>query len=175
MRRILVIGSSGAGKSTLARRLAEHLDLPLIHLDREYWRPGWLEPPRAEWRRRVAELAARPEWVMDGNFSSTWDIRFPRAEAVVWLDVPRLVCLASVVRRVLRNWGRTRPDLAPDCPERFDWSFMKWIWRYPRDVRPKTQRALEGLRPDQRVLVLRSRAEFPALVADLEPRSERGG
>ena len=102
MCRILVIGSPGAGKSVLARRLAERFDLPLIHLDREYFSPGWVEMRRALWRARVAELVRRPEWVMDGNYSSTFDLRVPRAEAVVWLDLPRLTCLARVIRRVLR-------------------------------------------------------------------------
>ncbi|MBF9232580.1 P-loop NTPase family protein [Microvirga alba] len=167
MRRILVIGSPGAGKSTLARRLAERLDLPLIHLDREYFGPGWTMPPRPEWRERVEALVARPEWVMDGNYASTFDLRVPRATEIVWLDLPRWRCLASVTWRVTRNYGRVRADLGPDCTERFDWSFMRWIWAYPNRMRPKTARMLQNLRPDQRLHVLRSRALIPAFEAEL--------
>jgi len=167
MRRILVIGSPGAGKSTLARRLAERLDLPLTHLDREYFGPGWSMPSRDEWRERVKALAARPEWVMDGNYASTFDIRVPRATDIVWLDIPRWRCLLSVAWRVVRNQGRTRDDLGPDCIERFDGSFMRWIWSYPGKMRPKTARMLERCRPDQRVYILRSRSHIPALEAEL--------
>ena len=81
MQRILVIGSPGAGKSTLASRIAGRLGLPLIHLDREYFGPGWAVPSKAEWRERVRALAARRSWVMDGNYASTFDIRVPRATA----------------------------------------------------------------------------------------------
>jgi adenylate kinase family enzyme len=172
MRRILVIGCPGAGKSTLARRLAERLGLPLVHLDREYFGPGWVEPPRALWRQRVADLADRPAWVMDGQYSSTFDLRVPRAQAVVWLDIPRWLCLARVIRRVVRHYGTTRPDLGPGCVERFDWSFMRWIWSYPNRMRPKTARMLERLRPDQRVYVLRSRSDIPALEAALSTLKE---
>ncbi|WP_262296941.1 hypothetical protein [Microvirga sesbaniae] len=167
MQRILVIGSPGAGKSTLASRLAGRLDLPLIHLDREYFGPGWTVPDRAEWRERVKTLAARPAWVMDGNYASTFDIRVPRATAIVWLDLPRWRCASSVLWRVARNYGRSRTDLGDAGPERFDWSFMRWIWSYPRRMRPKTARMLERLRPDQQVYVLRSRSEIPALEATL--------
>src|SRR3712207_2565306 len=118
MQRILVIGSPGAGKSTLASRIAGRLDLPLIHLDREYFGPGWTTPSKAGWREKAAELAARPGWVMDGNYASTFDLRVPRATAIVWLDLPRWRCLVGVLRRVAKNYGRVRPDLGPDCVER---------------------------------------------------------
>jgi adenylate kinase family enzyme len=163
MDRILVIGSSGAGKSMLARRLAHRLDLPLIHLDREFFGPAWEEPSRPEWRQRVSKLAAHPRWVMDGNYRSTFDLRIPRATAIVWLDLPRWRCLANVVWRVLRHYGRTRPDIAPGSVERFNWPFMVWIWNYPRRVRPDTIRMLKRRPPSQKVFVLRSWAEIPAL------------
>lgn len=167
MQRILVIGSPGAGKSTLARRLSERLNLPLIHLDREYFGPGWAVPSRPEWRERVRALVARPEWVMEGNYASTFDIRVPRATAIVWLDLPRWQCLWSVAWRVLRHHGRTRPDLGPDCVEKFDWSFMRWIWSYPARMKPKTARMLERVRPDQSVHILTARSQIPALEANL--------
>ena len=53
MQRVLVIGCAGAGKSTLARQLSVALNLPLIGLDRAYWRSGWVEPPPQEWRAIV--------------------------------------------------------------------------------------------------------------------------
>jgi adenylate kinase family enzyme len=172
MQRILVIGSPGAGKSTLASRLAARLGLPLIHLDREYFGPGWTTPPKAEWRDKVKALAARPAWIMDGNYASTFDIRVPRATVIVWLDLPRWQCALSVLGRVARNYGRPRPDLGTAGPERFDWSFMRWIWTYPVKMRPKTIRMLRRLRPDQSVYVLRSRSDIPALEAELSTLRE---
>jgi adenylate kinase family enzyme len=136
--RILVIGCSGAGKSTLAKAIAERHGLPLIHLDRCYWRPGWVAPSEAEWAAEVDRLIAQPEWVMDGNFSSTMPRRAERADVIVFLDLPRWLCLLRVLRRVVLGYGRARADVAPGCPERFDWAFMKWIWNYPKRARPKT-------------------------------------
>ncbi|MFI7214593.1 hypothetical protein [Micromonospora maritima] len=115
MRRILVVGSSGAGKSTLAGELARRLDLPLIHLDRHYWRPGWTAPDPVEFRAEVAALAARPAWVMDGNYAGTLDLRLPRADALVLCDPSRVRCLTRVLRR--RWLHRAMPGAAgPDRP-----------------------------------------------------------
>ena len=64
----MIVGAGGAGKSRLAREMAELLDLPIIHLDRHFWNPGWVEPDRKGWRRKVVELSSRDAWVMDGNY-----------------------------------------------------------------------------------------------------------
>src|SRR5919197_1480126 len=107
-RRILVVGCSGACKTTLACRLAAALALPVVHLDLHYWRPGWQQPDRGEWRSQVAALAAVPEWVMDGNYSSTYDLRMPRADTLIWLDYRRATCLRRAFWRTLRGYGRAR-------------------------------------------------------------------
>jgi adenylate kinase family enzyme len=164
MRRILVWGAPGTGKSTLARAIGARLGLPVIHLDAEYWRPGWVEPSKEEWLAQVAVLAARDAWVMDGDYSSSWDLRLPRAEAVVWLDLPRRLYLPRTLWRSFANRGRVRPDIGRDCPERFDWEFLKWTWGYPVRKRGKTIATLDCIRTEKRVVVLRSPAEILAFI-----------
>lgn len=137
MRRVLVIGISGAGKSTFSRRLAERTGLPLIHLDREFWRPGWIVTPRPEWRAKVAELVERDTWIMDGNYGGSLDLRLPRADTVIWFDYPTLRCLRRVVWRIATTYGRVRPDLAPGCPEQVDLEFLRFVWDFNRKSRPQ--------------------------------------
>jgi adenylate kinase family enzyme len=146
MQRILVIGSSGTGKSTLARVMGPKLGLPVIHLDQEYWQPGWVAPETADWQARVTRLAARDAWIMDGNYSGTFDIRVPRAQAILWLDLPRRIYFPRAVWRIAKSYGRERPDLAPGCPEQIDLSFLfKWVWTYPTRSRPRTLALRESL------------------------------
>jgi adenylate kinase family enzyme len=156
MQRILVIGSGGSGKSTVAKEIASRLDLPLIHLDALYWQPGWRAAETSEWERVVRELTAAPCWVMDGNYGGTLDVRLPRCDTVVFLDLPRVVCLWRVLKRRLEFHRRSRPDVAPGCPERLSWEFVNWIWTYPKRRRPGILRRLAGLRADQRAIVLSS-------------------
>jgi adenylate kinase family enzyme len=130
MRNILLIGSGGAGKSTLARDIAKRLDLPLIHLDALYWKPGWVETSPDEWRDTVASLLQREAWVMDGNFGGTLDQRLAACDTVIFLDLPPMVCLWRVIKRRMRYRGESRPDMRPGCPERLDVDFVLWIASY---------------------------------------------
>jgi adenylate kinase family enzyme len=173
-RRVLVIGSGGAGKSTLAARLGARLGLPVVHLDALYWRPGWVPTPPDEWRRRVATLAAGEAWVMDGNYGGTLDLRLVACDAVVFLDLPRLVCVWRVVRRWLRYAGRPRPDMAPGCPERLTGEFLAWVWTYPHRRRPEVLRRLAALPADRRVVVLRSRADVARFLRALPTAAPDG-
>ncbi len=134
-RRILVLGNSGSGKSTLARQVGAGLGLPVVHLDALYWQAGWVEPTRGEWAETVAAAVADDAWVMDGDYGGTAEARLARADAVVLLDLPRPLCLWRVLVRRVRHHGRTRPDMADGCPERINWGFLVWIWRYPRRSR----------------------------------------
>ncbi|HEX8454049.1 MAG TPA: DNA topology modulation protein [Longimicrobium sp.] len=173
MRRVIVIGSGGAGKSTLARRLGEATGLPVHHLDVLYWKPGWVPTPDAEWDATIAGLAARPAWIMDGNYGRTMDQRLAACDTVVFMDLPRTVCLARVLRRWLRFRGRARPDLDPGCPEQMTWEFARWVWRYPRDRRPGVLRRLAALGPDKRVVHLRSRREADRFLAGVQASGGR--
>ncbi len=172
VRRVLVIGSGGAGKSTVAARIAERMGLPLVHLDACYWRAGWVETPADEWAAAVARLAAGEAWVMDGNYGGTLDLRLAACDTVIFLDLPRLVCLASVVRRWWRFRGRTRPDLTPGCPEQLTWEFVWWIWTYPRRRRPGILARLRALDASKRVLIVRTRREASGVAERLA--RERG-
>jgi adenylate kinase family enzyme len=136
MRRVLVVGCAGAGKTTFARRLGDKLKLPVVHLDFRFWRPDCQAPEHETWREQVVALAAQPEWIMDGNYSSTYDIRMPRADSLVWLDYPRRVCMRRVVLRMIKGYGRTRPDLPSNCPERLNLEFLRFVWSFPRAHRP---------------------------------------
>lgn len=156
MRRVLVIGPGGAGKSTLARQMGDALGLPIVHLDAEYWQPGWVELPKADWAAQVERLLAEDAWILDGNFGGTLDQRLAAADTVVFLDLPPLVCLFRVVQRWVRYHGQARPDMTPGCAERLDLRFLWWIasyrWQHRRRVLARLRAA-----PHVRVAHLRSR------------------
>lgn len=156
MKKVLVIGSGGAGKSVFAKRLGALLQLEVLHLDKFYWRPGWVETPKTEWLQIVETLLRAEAWIMDGNYSGTLDLRLDSCDTVIFLDMPRLLCLRRVLRRAISYRDTQRPDMSEGCPERVSLEFISWVWNYSRRTRPKVMARLEKISTSKRVVRLRS-------------------
>lgn len=156
MQRVAIVGPGGAGKSTLAVEVGRRTGLPVIHLDRLFWKPGWTEPPRDEWAVAQRQALQGDHWIVDGNYGGTFELRFERADTIIVLALPRWQCVLRAFTRSARNHGRAVQ--ADGCPERFDLGFYKWIWRYPADSRPRLDRAIDAVLATTTVVELRSSA-----------------
>lgn len=159
MERIMIIGCGGSGKSTLARALGEKTGLPVVHLDQIWWSPGnWQHLSREEFDRLLLAEAEKPRWILDGNFNRTLELRLEKCDTVIYLDRNRAACLVSWLGRVVKNWGRARPDMAEGCAEWFDPEMARWIWRFNRDNRKRYYGLLNGLK-GKRVYILKNRRQ----------------
>lgn len=101
VRRIAILGCPGSGKTTLAKQLRTVTRFPLYHLDDEYWGPDWSRPSNEAWRSRQVELTAGPQWLIEGNYFDTAELRTAHADLVVILDASSLSCLW---RLLWRSW-----------------------------------------------------------------------
>ena len=173
MRRVLVIGSGGAGKSTLALRVGEITGLPVIHLDRLYWGPGWAVPDREAWLRRLKDAMSADDWILDGNYSATLEIRLAASDTVLFLDFPPHVCIWRAVKRYLRYRGKARPDMAPGCDERLTLGFLHWIWTFRARQRDRLRRTVATRAGDANVIVFQSQKKIDRYVEKLA--AERAG
>jgi adenylate kinase family enzyme len=157
MERVAVVGSGGAGKTTFATELGRRTGLPVLHLDRFYWRPGWVVPDEAEWAMTQSELVERPEWIIDGNYGTQFDLRFAQADTVIVLAPPRRVCVYRALKRMVVNWHRDVQ--APGCREHFDFEFLRWLWGYQTNSRPQLDAALARHRDSIEVIELTTRRD----------------
>ncbi|WP_205926325.1 MULTISPECIES: AAA family ATPase [unclassified Rhizobium] len=163
--RILVMGCSGGGKSTLSQKIAARFDLTYISVDRDIlWLPGWVQRDKTEQRSLILSMIEGERWVMDGTNPSTFDIRLPRTDFVIWVRMPRLLCIWGAVSRWLKWIGRTRPEMAPGCKEKIDWEFLRFIWTFEEKFTPRVVAALVEHGPDVPVLQLKSRGEMRQLL-----------
>ena len=116
--RINVVGTTGSGKTTAAKLLSDKLGLRRIELDALFWKPGWEETPDEEFLPVVEEATRGDRWVLDGNYSRTRSIVWPRADTVVWLDYSFPRVFWQLLRRTIRR-SVTHELLWNGCRERF--------------------------------------------------------
>lgn len=168
MQRVLVMGCSGAGKTTFARALAAKLKLPFVSIDQLFWQPGWREPLMDDFTARMTTEAGKPEWVMDGNYMAygASELRRARADTIFWFDLPRWLCMLSVIRRSAATYGAVRPEMAPGCPEKFDLAFWRYVWTFPVKQRPKFPPFFAPLRDDQRLVTFTARRQADAFLGE---------
>lgn len=153
MKRIMIIGCPGSGKSTFARALAAKTGLPLYYLDMMYWNPDRTTKPKEEFRAALRETVALPEWIIDGNYGSTLEVRMEACDTVIFLDYPVEVCIAGVEERR----GKPRPDM-PWIETEPDLEFIEFIKKYNEESRPKVIELLEKYKK-KNIIIFKSRAE----------------
>ena len=151
--KILVLGCSGSGKSTFAGELRELTGLPLIHLDNVWWRADRTHISREEFDEALAQLLRGDEWILDGDYSRTYDVRLRACEAVFFLDYSEEECMNGIIERV----GRPRADI-PWTEDTLDPELVRLVKDYRKEERP---RLLELFRkyPEKEIIIFSSRRE----------------
>lgn len=150
----MVVGGPGSGKSTLAVALGRLTGLPVRHMDRIHWQPGWLERSKVEKDRLTRVVHAEDAWIFEGGHSRTYDERADRADTLIWLDLPVGLRLWQVMCR----WAGRAPICPPAAPEGLDPGFIHFIVATRRSARVRIVRLIAE-HPHLRVHHLRSRRE----------------
>ena len=151
MKRINVIGTTGSGKSTFSKALSCALNIPYVQLDALFWKPNWQESTDEEFLPKVAKAAAEEHWVMDGNFSRTTDIKWQRADTVVWLDFGYLITFKQLLFRTLSR-AISKHELWPGTGNRESFrksffhksSILLWFFQNYRRNRRKYLAVMES-------------------------------
>jgi hypothetical protein len=171
-RRILILGSPGAGKSHLAGALSPHVGMPLIRHDDHLWKPGPVRLPPDEWRARVVGLTRQPEWIMDGTYEASLDLRLPAAEAIVYIESNRWACLWRVVRRrMLGRWGRTEASPGHALTA----FFVRYVLQFSKVTRPEVLRLVAAHAKGTPLVVLDGARGIDRTVRRLEQRAAHAG
>lgn len=157
MKKVLVTGSGDAGKSTFARRLGKATNIKVVHLDQLYFKPDWVKSSKEDWGAKVAEIISRETWILDGNYSGTMEMRMAACDTVIFLDLPRLICVSRILKRAAVYYRRNRPDMAAGCYERFDAEFVRRVWNYPQQSKPKIEVVLRRFAAEKTIIRLKSK------------------
>lgn len=136
----MIIGGNGSGKTTFAKELSNRLKLPLIHLDVLYWRDNWQNVSNDEFDELLLEEVIKPKWIIDGNVGRTMPLRLKYCDTVIYMDFYSLICVYGIIKRIIKYYGKSRPDMGGYCPERFDKAkleFLKSVWNFNKSHRKR--------------------------------------
>ena len=155
MKKIIVIGCPGSGKSTFSRTLHEKIGIPLFHLDMMYWNADRTTVDKSVFRERLSNTIQKDEWIIDGNYGATIELRLQACDTVVFLDYPLDVCLNGIKER--RGKPRTdMPWIENEGEE--DAEFIEFIKNYKVESRPKVMKLLDKY-SDKDIFIFNNRDE----------------
>ena len=152
MRRVVIFGPGASGKSTLAVHLGEITGLPVVELDKVFWRPGLVAIPRDQWVEIQRRLVEEDAWIMDGDLGpyDAVEVRLRAADTIIFLDFSLVRCAWRAVRR-----SRERSD------------FWLWLLRYRRQSRQLLLKAIASHAADANLHVLRNPEALRRFVAEV--------
>ena len=138
MKKIIVIGCPGGGKSTFSRKLHNITGIPLHHLDMLFWNSDKTTVEKDVFLERLTAVLKEDEWIIDGNFQSSLEMRLAACDTVFFLDYPTELCLEGIRERR----GKARSDI-PWIETEEDGEFMEFIKKFNEQQRPIVKELLE--------------------------------
>ncbi len=167
MEKIIIIGASGSGKSTFAAQLAQKLNLPLYHLDRIFWRANWQSIPREDFIAEQKRICASKQWIIDGHYRSSLELRASECDTIFLFALPRRVYFFRALMRIIKSFGKVRPDMADDCPEQLDLEFLHYVWTFSKVHDEHTRSILQNHASNKQIIVFSHPRDAARFIADM--------
>ena len=160
MKKVIVIGCPGSGKSTVSRALHNKTGIPLYHLDMMYWNADKTTVENRVFLELLSAVLEKDEWIIDGNYGSTIELRMAACDTVIFLDYPLDVCLDGIKERR----GKLRSDM-PWIETEEDAEFIEFIRNYNEQQKPKVLELLEKYR-DKNIVIFKSREQADVFLGE---------
>ncbi len=162
MEKIIVIGCPGSGKSTFSKTLHKITGIPLFHLDMMYWNGDKTTVDKSVFMERLSGALQQSRWIIDGNYSSTMELRLQECDTCIFLDYPLEVCLQGIEERRKKPrsdmpWVETGEDL----------EFIDFIKNYNTQNKPQVIELLRKY-PHKKIHIFTSRKEAEAFLTQLQ-------
>lgn len=163
--KILIIGCSGSGKSTFSKKLQKQLNIPLFHLDTIWWNSDRSHISRLEFDNKLNEIMSNDNWIIDGDYSRTYENRIKNCDTVIFLDYDEKVCMEGITERV----GKNRTDI-PWTENTLDPELVKLVKEYHDINRPMLYELFKKY-SEKTIIIFNTRDEANKWVSSLIKRN----
>ena len=170
--KVAIIGYSGCGKSTLAKIIAEKYSLPIQHLDKVHWLPGWNEREfEDEYKIAKDFLDNNDSWVIDGNYTRLErNRRLEEADWIIFMNFNRFVCFSRILKRHKTYKNVQRDSITEGCPERLNLDYLEWALFKGRTWRAKANYSRVANRHPEKFLEIKNQKELDEFIASLDAK-----
>lgn len=161
-KRIMLIGCGCSGKSTTAQWLGKATGLPVVNLDKIFWKSPCVHIPTEDFVAQVRHAAVRDQWIMDGTYYKTFDTdgRLERCDLVIYLDAPRYICIKNALAILFKR----ESGAGEERPMTVSWSFLRWVWRFNALHRDEILEKVRQVKGPDKLIIIRKRAELEAML-----------
>lgn len=167
MPKIIVIGSPGAGKSVFSKKLSNITNLPLYHIDMLYHKKDGTHISKEELENKLRNIFKNDDWIIDGNYQKTLEMRIKECDTIFLLDFPTEVCLEGAKSRI----GKKRDDL-PWIEEKLDENFEQSITKFADEKLPQIYKLLDKYKMNHNIIIFKSRDETDNYIAGIDKKQE---
>ena len=163
MKKIVVIGCPGSGKSYFSKKLKEKLNIPLYHLDLIWNKEDKTTITREEFDIELQRIFDTENWIMDGNYQRTLDLRISNSTTVILLDYTLDVCLNGATSRV----GIKRDDM-PWKEDKLDENFKQYIIDFSKNNLPEIYNIIDKYKDKKEIIIFKTRQEADEYLNNLK-------
>ena len=149
-----MVGPSGSGKSTFAKELFHKTSIPIYHLDNIFWNANKTHITKKEFDVKLKNILTKDKWIIDGDYSRTYEERFKESDTIFFLDYPLELCLTSIESRI----GKKRDDI-PFIESEFEEEFREWINSWYKNTKPKLISLISKYKNTKKIFIFKSREE----------------
>lgn len=163
MSKVIVIGCPGAGKSVFSQKLSNVTHLPLYHIDMLYHKKDGTHISREKLENKLKNIFKNDDWIIDGNYQKTLEMRMKECNTIFLLDFPTDVCLEGAKSRI----GKKRDDL-PWIEEKLDENFEQCIINFRNEKLQQIYELLDKYKENRDIIVFKSRKEADDYISNME-------
>jgi len=159
-KKFAIIGLPGSGKSTFGYQLSKALKIPVHHLDRHMFKPDGKKQDKQAFIAIQQSLLDEEAWIVEGCSFSTFEMRFAKADILIYFDFSRLICFCRMIKRIF-NYQSAFGGLRT-----INLELLRYTWNFDKEKRARIEE-LRKKYPTTQFLVFKNQKEADAFLKTL--------